>query len=67
MYTHDHHVRFEVLIHKVNYIILIDIKIMRIFQIDSVHEADRLERYSTIQKQVHVMLHECSIEKPLIK
>ncbi|CAF1394027.1 unnamed protein product [Rotaria sp. Silwood1] len=50
MYKHGHNVRFEVLIHK----------------IDGVHEPDRLERYSTIQKQVNVMLHECSIEKPLI-
>ncbi|CAF2624931.1 unnamed protein product [Rotaria sp. Silwood2] len=50
MYKHGHNVRFEVLIHK----------------IDGVHEQDRLERYSTIQKQVNVMLHECSIEKPLI-
>ncbi|CAF5164934.1 unnamed protein product [Rotaria magnacalcarata] len=50
-HQHGHNVRFEVLIHK----------------IDGVHEPDRLERYSTIQKQVSVMLHECSIEKPLIK
>ncbi|CAF4983417.1 unnamed protein product, partial [Rotaria socialis] len=50
MHQHGHNVRFEVLIHK----------------IDGVHEPDRLERYSTIQKQVSVMLHECSIEKPMI-
>ncbi|CAF1102182.1 unnamed protein product [Rotaria sordida] len=50
MYKHGHNVRFEVLIHK----------------IDGVQEPDRLERYSNIQKQVIVMLHECSIEKPLI-
>lgn len=31
------------------------------------HESDRLERYSNIQQQVTVMLHECSIETPLIK
>ncbi|CAF1288500.1 unnamed protein product [Adineta steineri] len=43
-------VRFEVLIHK----------------IDGVHEQDRLDRYSHIQQQVTVMLHECSIEAPLI-
>jgi len=50
MYKNGHHVRFEVLIHK----------------IDGVHESDRFERYSTIQQQVNVMLHECSIENPLI-
>ena len=39
----------------------------RLFQIDGVHESDRLERYSQIQRQVTVMLHECSIEDPIIK
>lgn len=37
------------------------------FQIDGVHEPDRLERYSHIQQRVTVMLHECGIEDPLIK
>ncbi|UJR36623.1 hypothetical protein I4U23_029343 [Adineta vaga] len=50
MYSQGHNIRFEVLIHK----------------IDGVHEPDRLDRYSNIQQQVTVMLHECSIEEPLI-
>ncbi|CAF1245491.1 unnamed protein product [Adineta steineri] len=50
MYNNGHNVRFEVLIHK----------------IDGVHEQDRLERYSTIQQRVNIMLHECSIKEPVI-
>ncbi|CAF3313802.1 unnamed protein product [Rotaria socialis] len=50
MHSNGHNVRFEVLIHK----------------IDGVHEPDRLDRHSHIQQQVTVMLHECSIEEPLI-
>ncbi|CAF2151295.1 unnamed protein product [Rotaria magnacalcarata] len=50
MHSNGRNVRFEVLIHK----------------IDGVHEPDRLDRHSHIQQQVTVMLHECSIEEPLI-
>ncbi|CAF2399079.1 unnamed protein product [Rotaria sp. Silwood2] len=50
IHSQGRNVRFEVLIHK----------------IDGVHEPDRLERHSHIQQQVTVMLHECSIEEPLI-
>ncbi|UJR09516.1 hypothetical protein I4U23_013754 [Adineta vaga] len=50
MYKNGHNVRFEVLIHKV----------------DGVQEQDRLERYSSIQQQVNVMLKECSIREPVI-
>ncbi|CAF0894411.1 unnamed protein product [Adineta ricciae] len=50
LYSQGRNIRFEVLIHK----------------IDGVHEPDRLERYSSIQQKVTVMLHECSIEEPLI-
>lgn len=51
MYTRGHRVRFEVLIHK----------------IDGLHEADRFEHHSNIQRRVHTMLYECGIKDPLIK